>query len=188
MINPIQPNLFVARSTPPVFNEGAASTASKVVAFVAAAIAAIASFVFLPAEAALMVSAGTAALLSMLCCIPSDSVDRADEPQRWYHPVANAFRFFGRGDVVPVVQPGPRVLVGGNVQPYVAPVVVPHHPQVGHQDGPRAQVGHGHRPPAGGVAVMPQAWAHQPAAHPVVDRPPAAAVAGQHVPVRNARV
>ena len=184
MIRPIQNNQFVARSTPPVFNEGAASTASKIVAFAAAAIASLASFVFLPAEAALAISVGAAALLSMLCCIPNEP-GLEDQPRRWYHPVVDAFRVFVPRGAVPVVNAGPRVPVGGVMRQHVEPIVVPHQRQrVDHQEGPRVPVGHGHRAPAGGVAVMPQAWAQQPVVHPVVNHAPAPAAApARRVPV-----
>lgn len=185
MINPIQNNHFVARSAPPVFNEGAASTASKIAAFATAAITALASFVFLPAEAALAVSIGAAALLSLLCCIPNEP-SLEDQPRRWYHPVVDAFRVFVPRGAVPVVNAGPRVPVGGVMHQHVEPIVVPQQRQrVDHQEGPRAPVGRGHRAPAGGVAVMPQAWAQQPAVHPVVDHaPPAAGPAAGPAPRR----
>lgn len=166
MISPVHSNSFVPRMTPSVFNEGAASTASKVVAFVAAAIASIASFIFLPAEAALMLSAGAVTLLSLLCCAPDVQAD--DQPRRWYQPVVNAFRVFVPQGVHPVIQPGPRVPVGGAVHPHVAPIIVGQ-PQVGHQEGPRAMVGRrGHELP-GAVPVLPHVpAAGGPAVHPVV--------------------
>jgi hypothetical protein len=186
MINPVQPNLFIARSAPPVFNEGAASTASKVAAFITTVLASLASFVFLPAEAALSVSLGIAALLAMLCCAGNNEGIRDVQPRRWFQPIYDAPRtLFPRG-LFPVVNPGPRVPVGGNHQPFVAPIpVLQPQQQVGHQEGPRAPVGHGHRAPPGGIPILPQAERHQlpPVAPVVAQRPAESAPAAHRVPV-----
>jgi hypothetical protein len=68
----------------------------------------------------------------------------------------------------------------------VAPIpVLQPQQQVGHQEGPRAPVGHGHRAPPGGIPILPQAERHQlpPVAPVVAQRPAESAPAAHRVPV-----
>ena len=90
------------------FNEGAASTANKVVAFVTALIASIASFFLLPFEGALLTSLGASMLASMFAC---QGIGREETGHGWLRTAINLIPFWGRTSQ-PVVQPGPRVIVG----------------------------------------------------------------------------
>lgn len=108
---------------PRAFKEGATSTAGKITTFVVAILAAIASFFLLPAEVALLISAGLAGLLTLFSFLPD--AEPSGEERRWYHPVVWAIpnlvqQVFPATQVQPVVNQGRRVVVEGGHQP--APV------------------------------------------------------------------
>lgn len=131
---------------PQRFNEGANSTTTKVLGFVAALIASIASFFFLPAQGALLVSGASAVLFGLTCCLQRGEEPEPEGQRRWYYPMVNAmptfFRtFFQR--VQPVVNPGLRVPVQGRVEPYVE--VQPNLPATNLRNQPHVAVNRGHR-------------------------------------------
>lgn len=149
-------NNQLANPTPsPRFEEGARTTTQKIVSFIAAAIAAVASFFLLPLQAAILTTGGIGLLLSTIFCV--DDENAAPDQQRWYHPILHAgprlvnWAF----NPHPVLQPGDRILPG---QGHAHPVLV--------RDGggqERAPVGRGHEE----HAAMHRAPPHQ-MAHPVL--------------------
>lgn len=156
MIPALQHNPYVARSSPQVFNEGAGSTAHKIITFVAALLAAVASFFLLPAETALLVSGSLAGLLALCSCLPDSEPGSEDPPPRgeerprpWYSPVLwaipNAVQgFFFSRNVQPVLNPGPRVPVGGVPQPNVLAVPLQDPSIMPHQQRPHVPANRGH--------------------------------------------
>lgn len=185
MVSPINANLPAqyARAPAPRFNEGAGATARAVGALALTVISAFASFVFLPANMAVGVTAALALIYSALCCCGEgarleDGVleNRVVARERWYQPIVNAMPRFVQHMGHPVLNRGPRVPVGG--QPYFNAQPVDARPVVfaRQQEAARVPVdrGHGHM----GVAALPPAMAPN-------QRPPAHQ-AGARVPVGHA--
>ena len=125
MIQSIHSSLPLERSTPPLFNEGAASTASRVAGVALAMILALSSFLFVPLEAALALTLGTGAIFCILCCGGDAPIPASGPMRRWYHPIAEVFPVIFSRRVQPVLNPGPRAPVGGVIHPNVAVVPQP---------------------------------------------------------------
>ncbi|MBX7065768.1 MAG: hypothetical protein K1X28_00915 [Parachlamydiales bacterium] len=148
-IDAIRANQAMNPLPSPRFAEGARTTAQKVVSFIAAAIASVASFFLLPAQAALLVTGGIGLLLSTIFCV--DEEEGAPEQRRWYQPIIHAgprlvdWVF----NAHPVIQPGPRVLPGAG---HVHPVLVQ-----GVREQERAPVGRGHEQHAALHPALPHA-------------------------------
>lgn len=147
MVSPIPQQTIHHQQLDPVvapFNEGAASTMQKVIAFVCALIASVVSFAVLPFEGALFAALGSGTLASLFACqgdrdsgsensgfftrllsyLPfGSSRSTAVQPARVVQPVRPAVQ------PAPVAQPGARVLPGaGDRQAAPAPLAVRRHP------------------------------------------------------------
>jgi len=182
-LNAIRQQPSLLQLPPSQFNEGARTTAQKVGAIATTALTALVSFVFLPWEAALFITAAVAALFSMCCCCcDSERVAeaalalrlpaQASSVQHVYHsgpaPVVHhtyvpavqqpAYAYSG---FVPVVNPGRREVVGDahlNAPPVQFRQEVPSPAERGNH----IPVGRGQRHLVNAEAVLPPALAPVP--------------------------
>ncbi len=140
MIHSIHSNLAIVKNPPPVFREGASST-HRITAFVLSILASLASFFFLPAEGAVMVSAGILSFLSLWCCSNSqgNGIMRRGTSAPTHLERRNVTVI---QNVRPDFTPYPTGIIRGNTVQTI-PVV---------QSGSRSQVAGGHQPlPISGV-------------------------------------